>query len=175
MFDVTDWIRVAFWFFLQIHPFLYELKICYRRKCDCCVEKKIITWICENHFWHLRRFVTQNHARTKKIVVYMYIFVRSYTQRVIAIHQTFTECLICFFKITIWYIFIFPLISQVKERWWHFWSLFLWRHSLINVVESSQPDSRVLTLDLITAVCFRLGWRNKRLGKWDSQIQVTGW
>lgn len=53
-------------FFWQIHPFLYELKICYRRKCDCCVEKKIITWICENHFWHLRRFVTQNHARTKK-------------------------------------------------------------------------------------------------------------
>lgn len=66
MFDVTDWIRVAFWFFLQIHPFLYELKMCYRRKCDCYVEKKIITWICENHFWHLRRFVTQNHARTKK-------------------------------------------------------------------------------------------------------------
>lgn len=30
-------------FFPQIHPFLYELKICYRRKCDCCVEKKIIT------------------------------------------------------------------------------------------------------------------------------------
>lgn len=80
-----------------------------------------------------------------------------------------------FFKITIRYIFIFPLISQVKERWWHFWSLFLWRHSLINVVENSQPDSRVLTLDIITAVCFRLGWRNKRLGKWDSQIQVTGW
>lgn len=67
-FDVTDWmfdwIRVAVFF--RIHPFLYELKMCYLRKCDCCVEKKIITWICENHFWHLRRFVTQNHARTKK-------------------------------------------------------------------------------------------------------------
>lgn len=117
----------------------------------------------------------RENKKNRRVHMYVYIFLRSYTQRVIAIHQTFTECLICFFKITIRYIFIFPLISQVKERWWHFWSLFLWRHSLINVVESSQPDSRVLTLDLITAVCFRLGWRNKRLGKWDSQIQVTGW
>lgn len=100
-------------FFLQIHPFLYELKICYRRKCDCCVEKKIITWICENHFWHLRRFVTQNHARTKKIVVYMYIFLRSYTQRVIAIHQTFTECLICFLNYNPIYIY-FPINISSK-------------------------------------------------------------
>lgn len=100
-------------FFWQIHPFLYELKICYRRKCDCCVEKKIITWICENHFWHLRRFVTQNHARTKKIVVYIYIFLRSYTQRVIAIHQTFTECLICFLKYNPIYIY-FPINISSK-------------------------------------------------------------
>lgn len=100
-------------FFLQIHPFLYELKLCYRRKCDCCVEKKIITWICENHFWHLRRFVTQNHAWTKKIVVYMYIFLRSYTQRVIAIHQTFTECLICFLNYNPIYIY-FPINISSK-------------------------------------------------------------
>lgn len=144
-----------------------------------CGKKKIIAWICENHFWHLRRFVTQNHARTtKKIVVYIctciYFCVVMYTEGYCNT-PNFYRMFDMFFKITIRYIFIFPLISQVKERWWHFWSLFLWRHSLINVVENSQPDSRVLTLDLITAVCFRLGWRNKRLGKWDSQIQVTGW
>lgn len=168
-----DWIRVAFFF--RIHPFLYELKICYRRKCDCCVEKKIITWICENHFWHLRRFVTQNHARTKKKSSCTCVYFCVVTHRGLLQYTKLYRMFDMFFKITIRYIFIFPLISQVKERWWHFWSLFLWRHSLINVVESSQPDSRVLTLDLITAVCFRLGWRNKRLGKWDSQIQVTGW
>lgn len=99
-------------FFFQIHPFLYELKMCYRRKCDCCVEKKIITWICENHFWHLRRFVTQNHARTKKKIV-VYIFLRSYTQRVIAIHQTFTECLICFLNYNPIYIY-FPINISSK-------------------------------------------------------------
>lgn len=83
----------------------------------------------------------------------------------------------------VWYVFklqsdiyiYFPINISSKGAMMTFWSLFLWRHSLINVVESSQPDSRVLTLDLITAVCFRLGWRNKRLGKWDTQIQVTGW
>lgn len=117
---------------------------------------------------------TEPRENKKKIVVYMYIFLRSYTEGYCNT-SNFYRMFDMFFKITIRYIFIFPLISQVKERWWHFWSLFLWRHSLINVVESSQPDSRVLTLDLITAVCFRLGWRNKRLGEWDSQIQVTGW
>lgn len=179
MFDVTDWIRVAFLFFVfaDLSISLWTKNLLSKEMWLLCGKKdhSLNLW---KPFLAPKAFCDtepRENKKNRRVHMYVYIFLRSYTQRVIAIHQTFTECLICFFKITIRYIFIFPLISQVKERWWHFWSLFLWRHSLINVVENSQPDSRVLTLDLITAVCFRLGWRNKRLGKWDSQIQVTGW
>lgn len=56
---------------------------------------------------------TEPRENKKKIVVYMYIFLRSYTQRVIAIHQTFTECLICFLNYNPIYIY-FPINISSK-------------------------------------------------------------
>lgn len=56
---------------------------------------------------------TEPRENKKKIVVYMYIFLRSYTQRVIAIHQTFTDCLICFLNYNPIYIY-FPINISSK-------------------------------------------------------------